>query len=69
MTGSSELSSMSTSYAIRSLAEASAYLEHLVLGARLGECTRIVGESGDGPREGEHDGDRDIADASGAHAP
>ena len=29
-------------YAIRSLAEAHAYLEHPVLGARLVECTRIV---------------------------
>jgi len=35
-------SSMAQQYAIRSLAEASAYLDHPVLGARLRECTRLV---------------------------
>jgi uncharacterized protein (DUF1810 family) len=35
-------SSMSQTYAISSLAEASAYLEHPVLGARLIECTEIL---------------------------
>jgi len=37
-------SPMSQTYAISSLAEARAYLEHPVLGARLIECTRIVAE-------------------------
>lgn len=37
-------SPMSQRYAISSLAEARAYLEHPVLGARLIECTRIVAE-------------------------
>ncbi len=32
-------------YAIGSLEEARAYLEHTVLGARLHECTRLVNES------------------------
>jgi uncharacterized protein (DUF1810 family) len=35
-------SSMSERYAIRSLAEAQAYLAHLLLGARLRECTDLV---------------------------
>ena len=34
--------SMSVRYSIRSLAEAAAYLEHPVLGARLRDCTRRV---------------------------
>jgi len=34
-------------YAISSLTEAQAYLEHPVLGPRLIECTRIVGERTD----------------------
>lgn len=42
-------SAMSKTYAIRSLAEARAYLDHPVLGARLGECAglvnRVVGRS------------------------
>jgi uncharacterized protein (DUF1810 family) len=33
-------------FAIASLAEASAYLAHPVLGGRLRECTRLVNESG-----------------------
>ncbi len=37
-------SPMSQTYAIASLAEARAYLEHPVLGARLIECTRILAE-------------------------
>jgi uncharacterized protein (DUF1810 family) len=37
-------SPMAQRYAISSLAEARAYLEHPVLGARLIECTRIVAE-------------------------
>ncbi len=37
-------SSMSRRYAISSLAEARAYLAHPVLGPRLVECARIVGE-------------------------
>ncbi len=37
-------SSMSRTYAISSLAEAEAYLQHPVLGARLVECTRILTE-------------------------
>jgi len=37
-------SPMSQRYAISSLAEARAYLEHPVLGTRLIECTRIVAE-------------------------
>jgi len=35
-------SAMAQRYAISSLAEAEAYLEHPVLGARLRECTRLV---------------------------
>ncbi len=35
-------SAMSRRYAIASLAEARAYIEHTVLGLRLLECTRIV---------------------------
>ncbi len=35
-------SAMSRTYAIRSLAEAKAYLEHPVLGPRLRECTELV---------------------------
>jgi len=38
-------SPMSQRYAISSLAEARAYLEHPVLGERLIECTRILAES------------------------
>jgi uncharacterized protein (DUF1810 family) len=38
-------SPMSQRYAISSLAEARAYLEHPVLGGRLIECTRILAES------------------------
>lgn len=34
-------------YAIRSLAEATAYLEHPVLGPRLRECTQLVTEVAD----------------------
>jgi uncharacterized protein (DUF1810 family) len=37
-------SSMSRTYAITSLAEAEAYLEHPVLGSRLIECTHILTE-------------------------
>jgi len=37
-------SSISTTYAITSLAEAEAYLQHHVLGPRLIECTRIFAE-------------------------
>lgn len=37
-------SSMSKTYAITSLAEAKAYLEHPVLGPRLIECARILSE-------------------------
>jgi uncharacterized protein (DUF1810 family) len=37
-------SSMSRTYAITSLAEAEAYLQHPVLGSRLIECTRILTE-------------------------
>ncbi|HUA74635.1 MAG TPA: DUF1810 domain-containing protein [Solirubrobacteraceae bacterium] len=37
-------SPMSRRYAISSLEEARAYLEHPVLGARLVECTRVVAE-------------------------
>jgi uncharacterized protein (DUF1810 family) len=36
------LSAMSKTYAIRSLAEAKAYLAHPVLGARLRECAELV---------------------------
>lgn len=40
-------SAMSRAYAINSPAEARAYLEHPVLGARLSECTRaLLGHSG-----------------------
>jgi uncharacterized protein (DUF1810 family) len=35
-------SEMARKYAISSLAEAKAYLEHPVLGPRLGECTALV---------------------------
>jgi uncharacterized protein (DUF1810 family) len=37
-------SSTAQQYAISSLAEATAYLEHPVLGERLRECTRLVNE-------------------------
>ena len=37
-------SSISRTYAIASLAEAEAYLQHPVLGSRLIECTRILSE-------------------------
>ncbi len=37
-------SSMSRTYAIASLAEASAYLKHPLLGRRLIECTRVLAE-------------------------
>lgn len=37
-------STMSRTYAISSLAEASAYLEHPVLGPRLVECARVLTE-------------------------
>jgi len=37
-------SSMSRTYAISSLSEATAYLEHPVLGARLRECARVLVE-------------------------
>ena len=37
-------SAMSRRYAIRSLAEAEAYLQHPVLGPRLVECTRALAE-------------------------
>jgi uncharacterized protein (DUF1810 family) len=36
-------------YAIRSLDEARAYLDHPVLGERLRECARVVGETADSP--------------------
>jgi uncharacterized protein (DUF1810 family) len=39
-------SAMSVKYAISGLDEARAYLAHPVLGPRLIECTRLVGESG-----------------------
>jgi uncharacterized protein (DUF1810 family) len=35
-------SSMSQRYAIASLAEARAYLDHPLLGGRLGECARLI---------------------------
>jgi uncharacterized protein (DUF1810 family) len=38
-------SPMSAQYSIRSLDEARAYLRHPVLGPRLGEVTRIVGQT------------------------
>jgi uncharacterized protein (DUF1810 family) len=38
------MSAMSRRYAIASLAEARAYLEHPVLGARLAECARVLTE-------------------------
>jgi uncharacterized protein (DUF1810 family) len=38
-------SSMARKFALRSLAEARAYLEHPVLGPRLLECTSIVAET------------------------
>jgi uncharacterized protein (DUF1810 family) len=41
-------SEMARRYAISSLAEAKAYLEHPVLGARLRECTELVNKV-DGP--------------------
>jgi len=40
-------SAMSRRYAIRSLEEAAAYLEHPVLGARLRECAGALVEHGD----------------------
>jgi uncharacterized protein (DUF1810 family) len=40
-------SAMSRRYAIGSLAEARAYLEHPVLGARLAECARVLHERDD----------------------
>jgi uncharacterized protein (DUF1810 family) len=40
-------SAMSRRYAIGSLAEARAYLDHPVLGARLAECARVLGERDD----------------------
>ena len=40
------LSAMSRKFAISGLDEARAYLRHPVLGPRLVECTRLVGESG-----------------------
>ncbi len=39
-------SEMAQRYAIRSLAEAQAYLAHPTLGARLRECTRLVCDAG-----------------------
>ncbi len=44
-------SPMSQRYAIASLEEARAYLEHPVLGPRLAECTRIVSELDAGSAE------------------
>jgi uncharacterized protein (DUF1810 family) len=41
------MSSMSRQYAIRSLAEARAYLRHEVLGPRLRECAAAVGATKD----------------------
>ena len=38
------LSAMSQRYAISSLAEARAYLEHPMLGARIAECARALTE-------------------------
>jgi uncharacterized protein (DUF1810 family) len=38
-------SSMARAYAISSLAEAQAYLQHPLLGARLRECARVVADS------------------------
>jgi uncharacterized protein (DUF1810 family) len=40
------MSAMSQRYAIASLAEARAYLEHPVLGPRIAECARILSERG-----------------------
>jgi uncharacterized protein (DUF1810 family) len=40
-------SAMSRTYAIGSLAEAEAYLDHPVLGARLRECARAIAEHDD----------------------
>ncbi len=40
------MSAMSQRYAIASLAEARAYLGHPVLGPRIAECARILGELG-----------------------
>ena len=37
-------SEMATRFAITSLDEAHAYLEHPILGPRLGECTRLVNQ-------------------------
>ena len=37
-------SEMATRFAIASLQEAQAYLEHPILGPRLGECTRLVNQ-------------------------
>jgi uncharacterized protein (DUF1810 family) len=45
-------SQTSRTYAISSLAEARAYLEHPVLGPRLKECTRILADSGSGSDTG-----------------
>lgn len=44
-------SPVSQHYAIRSLAEARAYLAHPVLGSRLRECTRILVDLGERPIE------------------
>jgi uncharacterized protein (DUF1810 family) len=41
------MSAMSQRYAIASLAEAQAYLEHPVLGPRLAQCAHILVELGD----------------------
>ena len=40
-------SEMSTRYAIRSREEAEAYIEHPILGGRLRQCTRLVGQHSD----------------------
>lgn len=44
-------SPVSQHYAIKSLAEARAYLAHPVLGSRLLECTQLLVELSDGPIE------------------
>ncbi|MFZ1994115.1 MAG: DUF1810 domain-containing protein [Solirubrobacteraceae bacterium] len=41
------MSAMSQRYAIASLAQARAYLEHPVLGPRIAECARILVEGGE----------------------
>ncbi|MHC2462500.1 DUF1810 domain-containing protein [Bradyrhizobium embrapense] len=46
------LSAMAQRYAIRSRQEASAYLEHDVLGSRLLKCTRLVVAKSDKPIRG-----------------